>query len=124
MVDLESKIKIIVGAKSITLSYVIRENNAPDQTECNTWEENSVLAVPLTRRLYKQDNLTVYNIIFRNIADTSDTFTYVNPYIKSTMAELTSKCCVVGIKTLPCKSSMLVRQSIQLRPSSIEMKEQ
>ena len=41
-----------------------------------------MLAVPLTRRLYKQDNLTVHNIILCNIADASDAFTYVKPYIK------------------------------------------
>ena len=41
-----------------------------------------MLAVPLTGELYKQDNLTVHNIILHNIADTSDAFTYVNPYIK------------------------------------------
>ena len=40
------------------------------------------MAVPLTGRLYKQDNLTVNNIILRNIADASDVFTYVKPYIK------------------------------------------
>ena len=71
---------MIVGAQGIPLSYVIRENDAPDQTERNTWEENAVLEVPLTGRLYKQDNLTVHNIILRNIADTSDALTYVKPY--------------------------------------------
>ena len=73
---------MIVGAQGIPLSYVIRENNAPDQTECDTWEENAVLEVPLTERLYKQYNLTVHNIILHNIADASDAFTYVNSYIK------------------------------------------
>ena len=38
--------------------------------------------VPLYRRLYKEDNLTVHNIFLQNIADTSDAFTSVNPYIK------------------------------------------
>ena len=64
------------------MSYVIRENNAPDQTERGTWEEKAVLEVPLTGRLYKQDNLTVKNIILRNISDTSDSFPYVKLYIK------------------------------------------
>ena len=41
-----------------------------------------MLAVPLTGRIYKQDNLTVHNIILRKTADTSDVFTYVKPYIK------------------------------------------
>ena len=40
------------------------------------------MAVPLTGRLYKQDNPTVHNIILRNISDASDAFTYVKPYIK------------------------------------------
>ena len=41
------------------------------------------MAVPLTGRLYKQDNLTFHNIILRNIADASYAFTYVKPYIKN-----------------------------------------
>ena len=40
-----------------------------------------MLAVPLTGRVYKKDNLTVQNIISRNIADKSDAFKYVKPYI-------------------------------------------
>ena len=40
------------------------------------------MSVPLNRRLYKQDNLTVHNIILCNIADASYKFTYVKPYIK------------------------------------------
>ena len=71
MVELDSNLKIIVGAPGIPLSYIIRENDAPDQTERDTWEEKAVLSVPLTGRLYKQDNLTLHNIILRNIADAS-----------------------------------------------------
>ena len=82
VVELEKNLKLIVGAQGIPLSYVIRENDAPDQTERDTWEEKAVLAVTLTGRLYKQDNLTVHNIILRNIADESDVFTYVKPCIK------------------------------------------
>ena len=79
MVELESNLKMIVVTQVIPLSCVIRENDTPDQTERDTWEERAVLAVPLTGRVYKQDNLTVKNIISRNIADASDTFTYVKP---------------------------------------------
>ena len=82
VVDLEGNLKTIVGAQDIFLSYVIRENNAPDQTERNTWEEMSVSEVPFTGRLYKQYKLTVHIIIFRYIADASYAFTYVKPYIK------------------------------------------
>ena len=79
MVELERNLKIIVGSQDIPLTYVIRENDAPDHTDHNTWEEEAVLAVPLTRTLYKQDNFIVHNIILRNIADTSDAFIYVKP---------------------------------------------
>ena len=73
---------MIVGAQGIPLYYVIRENNTRDQTECDTCEEKAVLSVPLTGILYKQDNLTVHKIILPNIADASDSFIYVKPYIK------------------------------------------
>ena len=63
------------------MSYIIRENEAPDQTERDTWEEKVVLTVPLTGRLYKQDNLTVHTIILHNIVDASYAFTCVKPYI-------------------------------------------
>ena len=82
MVELESKLKIILGAQGILLSYLISENNAPDKTEHDTWEENALLAVPLTGRLYEQDNLKLHNIILHNISDTSDELPYVKPYIK------------------------------------------
>ena len=48
VVDLEMKLKIIVGAQGIPLSDVIRDYDSPDQTERDTWEEKEVLAVPLT----------------------------------------------------------------------------
>ena len=64
------------------MSYIIKDNNTPNQTEPDIWEENELLAVPLDGRLYKQDNLTVHNIILRNTNDTSYAFTYVKPYIK------------------------------------------
>ena len=77
--ELESNLKMIVGAQGTPLSYVIRENDAPDQTDRDTWEEKAVLAVPLSGRRHKQDNLTVHSIILRNIVDKSDAFTYVKP---------------------------------------------
>ena len=82
VVELESNLKMVLGAQGIPLYYVIRENDTPDQTEHDTWEEKAVLAVPHTGRLYKQENLTVHNIILRNNTDEYDTLTYVKPYIK------------------------------------------
>ena len=79
--QLEINLNLVVVAQDISLSYVIRDNDEPDQTERDTWEDKAVLAVPLTGILYKQDNLTVHYIILCNIADASDAFTYVKPYI-------------------------------------------
>ena len=81
VVEHESNLKMILGEQDIPLSYVIRYNNTPDQTEHNTWEEKAVLAAPLTGILYKQDNLTVHNIILCNISDASYSFIYLKPYI-------------------------------------------
>ena len=82
VVEIEINLKMILGAQAIPLSYVIRENNTPNQIELDTWEEKAVLESPFTRRIYKQDNLTVHNILLRNIADESDAFTYMKLYIK------------------------------------------
>ena len=73
---------MIVGAQGIPLSYVTRETYSLDQKERDTWEEKEVLSAPLTGRIYDQDNLTLHNIILRNIDDTSNVFNYVKPYIK------------------------------------------
>ena len=51
VVELERNLKMIVGAQGVPLSYVIRENDAPDQTDHDTWEEKTVLTAPLTGRL-------------------------------------------------------------------------
>ena len=40
-----------------------------------------MLAVPHKGNAYVHDKLTVHNIIPRNIADGSDDFTYVKPYL-------------------------------------------
>ena len=119
MVDLESNLKMILGAQGIPFSYVIRENDAPDQTERKTWEEKSVLESPLIRILHKKDNLTVHNILLRNIADTSDASTYMKPYIKKDDGR-------DDIKSLRSKyeNFAIARPIVQLRPSSIETKEQ
>ena len=54
--------------------YLIRQNATPGK--------KVVLALPLTGRIYKQDNLTVNKILLRNIDDTSYAFTYVKTYTK------------------------------------------
>ena len=66
---------MIIGAKGIALSYVIREDDDTNLADEETWEHKAMLVVPHEGNTYLQDKLTVHNIILRNIADGSDDFT-------------------------------------------------
>ena len=81
-IELESNLKMIIGAKGISLSYVIREDDDPNLADQETWEYKAMLTAPHKGNAYPQDKLTVHNIILRNITDGSDAFTYVKPYLK------------------------------------------
>ena len=81
-IKLESNLKIIIGAKGVNLSYVIREDDDPNLAYQETWGHKAVLAAPRKGNAYLQDKLTVHNIILPNISDGSDTFAYVKPYLK------------------------------------------
>ena len=73
---------MIIGAKGIALSYVIREDDDTNLADEETWEHKAMLAAPHEGNAYLRDKLTIHNIILRNIADGSDAFTYVKPYLK------------------------------------------
>ena len=81
-IELESNLKMIMVTKGIALSFVIREDDDPNLADQETWEYKAMLAVPHEGNVYLQDKLTLNNIIHQNIADGSDAFTYVKPYIK------------------------------------------
>ena len=73
---------MIIGSKGTALSYIIRENDDPDLEERVTWDLKATLGAPREGPSFAQDNLTVHNIILRNIADGSNAFKYVKPHIK------------------------------------------
>ena len=81
-IELESNLKMIIGAKGIALFYVIREDDDPNIADQETWEYKAMLAAPHKGNACLQDNLTVHNIILRNIADGLVAFAYVKPYLK------------------------------------------
>ena len=81
-IELESKLKIIIGTKGIALSYVIIEDDDANLSDQETWEHKDMLAAPHEGNTYLQDKLTIHNIILCNISDRSDAFTYVKPYLK------------------------------------------
>ena len=91
IVELDSNLKMIVVSKGIALSYIIRENDDTDIEERVTWDLKATLGSPHEGPSFAQDNLTVHNIILRNIADGYDAFTYVNPHIKKDNGRLDVK---------------------------------
>jgi hypothetical protein len=90
-IELESNLKMIIGAKGIALSYVIREDDDTDLSEQETWERKATLGAPHEGPSFAQDALTVHNIIIRNISDGSDAFTYVKPLIRQDNGRLDVK---------------------------------
>ena len=82
-IELESTLKMTIGAKGIPLSYVIRADDAPDMTPQTTWEEKARLGVHLNGTSFTQDALAVHNLILRNIADNSNAYTYVKSIIRN-----------------------------------------
>ena len=81
-IELDSHLKMIIGANGIALSYVIRDSSTPDHSNQGSWEEKARLAAPHSGNKYKMDKLAVHNIIARNISETSHAYTYIKPTIR------------------------------------------
>ena len=80
-IDILGHLEMIVGANGIALSYVIRQNSVPDNSNKLTWDEKVRLGAPHTEKK-KIDALAVQNIITRNISENSHAYTYIKPKIK------------------------------------------
>ena len=72
---------MIIGAKGIALNYVIIQNDMPDLSDQSNWEERARLTAPHAGNAYRLDALTVNGVILRNIAESSDVYTYVKTNI-------------------------------------------
>ena len=73
---------MIIGARGIALEYVIGQNDMPDLSDQEKWEERSRLAAPHAGNKYRLDTLAVHGVILRNIAESSDAYTYVKMNIR------------------------------------------
>ena len=73
---------MIIGVKVIALDYVIRQNDTPDLSDQANWEERARLAYPHAGNTYRLDTLAVHWVILRNIAESSDAYTYVKTNIR------------------------------------------
>jgi hypothetical protein len=83
MVSVETALSLAYGSKGVLLSYVIREQEAPDLNGFRqlTWEESAVLGTPLTGLDYQADCMTVHLFILNNIGEDSDAYTYIQPIL-------------------------------------------
>lgn len=80
--ELKTTLSAIIGAKGIPLTYVTRDEAAPDLDDHDSWEEKAIAGAPLEGLEYQQDRSTVHHIIIRNIAEDSDAYTYVKPRLR------------------------------------------
>ena len=88
---MESIMTMIIVANGIALSYVIREYDDSNLADQETWEHKAMLAAPYEGNVYLQEKLTEHNIILHNIADASDAFDYVKPYLNKDDGRLDMK---------------------------------
>ena len=72
----------MIGANGVPLSYVICQNDAPDLTEQDTWEQKAIYGAPHHGRSWKVDHTTVHQIILQNIGEDSDAYTYIKTRIR------------------------------------------
>ena len=70
-IELNSHLKMIIGANNVAFSYVIREYTIPDHIKQATWEEKYRLAAPHTWYRYMIYKLLVHNIVTCNVSKTS-----------------------------------------------------
>ena len=82
MIELQSTLKTIIDVKGIALDYVIRKNDTPDLSDQANWEERARLAAPRYGNTYRLDTLAVHGVILRNIAESTDAYTYDKPKIR------------------------------------------
>ena len=82
LMELQSTLRLIIGAKSIAIGYMIRQTDMPDLPDKAKWEERPRLASPHAGNTYRLDALAVHVVILSNIAEYSDAYTYVKTNIR------------------------------------------
>jgi hypothetical protein len=82
MVAAEAALTLAYGSKGVPLSYVIREDEAPQLDGHATWELKAIHAAPLTGLDYEADRMTVHLFILNNVSEESDAYTYIQPLLR------------------------------------------
>lgn len=81
--ELETTLSQIIGSHGIPLSYIIREDEAPNFRNDVEYETAVIQGVALQGREYIQDAEIVHKIILQNITADSDAYTYVKRLIRN-----------------------------------------
>ena len=81
-IELTSTLNGIIGINGVALSYIIRSDEVPEYDGHQDWDQLANAAAPLRGAKFAQDSRIVHQIIFRNIAEESDAYTYVKPNIR------------------------------------------
>ena len=72
----------IIGVRGVPLTYVIRDNDAPNFDAGLPYDEAVINGMTLTGEEYKQDARTVHKIILKNVHEDSDAYTYIKTLIR------------------------------------------
>ena len=72
----------IIGVRGVPLTYVIRDNDAPNFDAGLPYDEAATNGMTLTGEEFKQDARTVHKIILKNVHEDSDAYTYIKTLIR------------------------------------------
>ena len=69
----------IIGVRGVPLTYVIRDNDAPNFDAGLPYDKAAINGMTLTGEEFRQDARTVHKIILKNVHEDSDAYTYIRP---------------------------------------------
>ena len=81
-IELKALLNTIIGAKGISLSYVMRDPMATVPANFSSYEEKAMWLCRHEGMEFDLDKKAVHNIIIRNISESSDAYIYLKPSIK------------------------------------------
>ena len=79
--ELKSTLGSIIGARGVRSSYVLIEDDNPQDNPGFTWDKRFMYLVVLEGTDYRIEKRTIHQIILSNVAEDSDANTYIEPRI-------------------------------------------
>ena len=82
MDELESTLSMIIGARGVQLTYVIREKDTPAYDASKSYDDVITDAISLQGEEYKIDAQIVHQLILNNVLEDSDAYTYIKTLMR------------------------------------------